>query len=282
MRKLFSKLGAAMTVFGLAAHSANAEEAKGDASSPVALAMLVLSDSKLPTSADVAAYIGQHWPNMPSLKADDGGSDDLSFETEEGYIVYAGLIDAPIPENELDFPCATNTAWKGACDAVGKMRAHVIITTLPTDKQPIKSHLYNTMMVQAVSALSNSVGVYWGEGSNFWSPEQFADSALAASFDEPPYWLWVGHKMGREEDGSVSFYTIGMPRFGTRDVEVQHTRADIQVAFETMSYVSQYLVRQGPVINDGDTIGRSAEEKIKVTFGPSVYDPTKEVYRLGL
>jgi hypothetical protein len=282
MRKLFSKLGAAMTAFGLAAHSANAEEAKGDASSPVALAMLVLSDSKLPTSADVAAYIREHWPDLPALKESESESDSLFFETVEGYIVHAGLIDAPIPAGELDFPCATNFAWEGACDAVGKMQAHAIITTLPLDNQPLRAHVYNTVMVQAVSALSNTVGVYWGNGSNFWSPEQFAGAALAASFDDPPYLLWVGHKMQREQDGSMSFFTIGMPHFGTRDVEVQHSRADVASTFDMMRFVSLYLAGQGPVIKDGETIGRSADEKIKVTVGPSVYDPKKEVYRLGL
>jgi Domain of unknown function (DUF4261) len=282
LRKLFSRLGTAMSVFGLAAHPANAEEAKDDASSPLAFAMLVLSDSELPRSADVAAYIREHWPNLPALKESESESDGLFFETAEGYIVHAGLIDAPIPAGELDFPCATNFAWEGACDAVGKMQSFAIITTLPLDNQPLRAHVYNTVMVQAVSALSNSVGIYWGNGSNFWSPEQFADAALTASFDDPPYLLWVGHKMQREADGSISFFTIGMPHFGTRDLEVQHSRADVSSTFDTLRFVSLYLARNGPVIKDGDTLGSSADERIRVTVGTSVYDPEKEVYRLDL
>jgi Domain of unknown function (DUF4261) len=282
MPKLISRLGAVLTIFGLAAHAANAEEAKDTADSPLALAMLALGDSKLPASADVAAYVREHWPNLPALNAVEGDSDSISFETDEGYLIVAGIIDAPIPAGELDFPCATNFSWDGACDAVGKMQAHAIITTLPLDGQSTRAHVYNTAIVQAVSALSNSVGIYWGNGSNFWSPEQFADAALTASFDDPPYLLWVGHKMQREADGSMSFFTIGMPNFGTRDVEVQHTRADVPSTFDMMRFVSLYLAGQGPVIKDGETIGRSADEKIKVTVGPSVYDPQKEVYRLNL
>jgi Domain of unknown function (DUF4261) len=282
MRKLFSRLGSVLTAFGLAAHPAYAEKAKDAEGSPLALAMLALSDSNLPASADVAAYIREHWPNLPALMAVEGDRDSISFETDEGYLIYAGLIDAPIPPGELDFPCATNFSWEGACNAIGKMHAHAIITTLPLDGKPTKAHVYNTAMVQAVSALSNSVGIYWGNGSNFWSPEQFAAAALTASFEDPPYLLWVGHKMQREADGSMSFFTIGMPHFGTRDVEVQHSRADVSSTFDIMRFVSLYLAAHGPVIKDGETIGRSADEKIKVTVGPSVYDPKRVVYRLNL
>lgn len=280
MRKLLSKLGTALTVFGMKPGPARTEEPNDAKSSPIALAMLALGDSTLPAPAAVLAYIEEHWPDLPALKAAAGESGELSFETDEGYIVYAGLIDAPIPAGELEFPCATNIAWEDASEAAGKIQAHVIVTTLPKDNQPIKAHVYNTVMVQAVSALSDSIGVYWGEGSNFWSPGQFADGALTASFDDPPHWLWVGQKINADEGGTFSFYTLGLSPFGSADVEVQHTRADPRYAFETIEFVSHYLALKGPVIKDGDTVGRTAEEKITVSVGPSIIEPEKQVYRL--
>ncbi|WP_414639328.1 DUF4261 domain-containing protein [Archangium sp.] len=38
----------------------------------------------------------------------------------------------------------------------------------------------------------------------------------------------------------------------------------------------------GPVLNDGDTIGLSADERLRIRHLPSAVDPSRKVYRIEL
>ena len=43
-----------------------------------------------------------------------------------------------------------------------------------------------------------------------------------------------------------------------------------------------YLANRGVAIPDGDTVGRSADEKLKVRYVPSPIDESKKVWRVEL
>jgi hypothetical protein len=43
----------------------------------------------------------------------------------------------------------------------------------------------------------------------------------------------------------------------------------------------QYLIEQGPVIEDGDTVGRNGDQKIVVHHAPSMLNRGELVYKLA-
>ena len=66
--------------------------------------------------------------------------------------------------------------------------------------------------------------------------------------------------------------TRGMDAFGLMNVEIEHSTRQPNESLALASDIAYYLIKSGPVISDGNTIGHSAEEKIKITFSPSIVD----------
>ncbi|MFT5735509.1 MAG: hypothetical protein ACJA2W_001764 [Planctomycetota bacterium] len=66
------------------------------------------------------------------------------------------------------------------------------------------------------------------------------------------------------------------------EIEMPPCSTEYDEVFELVYGVAAYLVAQGPVISDGDTIGGTEEDRIKVIYGPSMLDEDIEVYQIDL
>jgi len=66
------------------------------------------------------------------------------------------------------------------------------------------------------------------------------------------------------------------------ELEVVASRAKAATLVDRAFNFTHYLLDHGPVLKDGDTIGLSAEERLRVRHLPSVVDPSREVYRVEL
>jgi hypothetical protein len=255
---------------------ANGDEPK----SGIALAMIALREPQLPSADEVVNYINKHWPNERSFGTAETVDDIIFFTGENGEIAFVSLTPFPIPWGDLEIPCQTAFQWPEACEQLKKMNSHAVVSVVRQDDNTVEAHKRNTMLVQAVSALSSSLGIYWGEAETVWSPEGFENSSLAMDSD-PPYLLWVGLKMAREDDGKTSAYTVGMNRFGVMNVEVLYSNSELMDVLEVVGDVALYLLQSGAVIKDGETVGHNSDQKIKVSIVPSFNDPKEKAYRLA-
>jgi hypothetical protein len=88
-------------------------------------------------------------------------------------------------------------------------------------------------------------------------------------------------KFDKEKDGSFSCVTRGLERFGLANVEIQREKVEPNFAYEFVGNIAAHLVKNGPVIKNGDTVGETDDQRITVRMAPSIVDPGKTVYRLG-
>lgn len=44
----------------------------------------------------------------------------------------------------------------------------------------------------------------------------------------------------------------------------------------------RYVAKRGEALSDGDTVGRTANEKLRARYQPSPADPTVEMWRVDL
>jgi hypothetical protein len=246
----------------------------------LALAMVVLQDAKLPDPRALSEYIRATWP-WAKLDFDPEEKDGTIFLSgDDKELSFISLMPAPIPWGDLEYPCASALGWDDACSELEKGNAHIIIMVGGDSDGVIANQVRVTMLAQACSHLSKSIGVYIGEASTVWRAATFESQSLAMSPDEPPLLLWIGLKFSRDDDGKFSALTMGLKQYGRMNVETLHSQKAPEDVIEFTTNIPTYLAKTDEKIRNGDTVGFTADEKIRLTYEPSIMGSGDTVYRL--
>jgi hypothetical protein len=83
-----------------------------------------------------------------------------------------------------------------------------------------------------------------------------------------------------DRERGFSLSTQGMEDFQLREIEAKDVNQEGLEVFSLLLGTAQYLVKNGPVIKDGDTIGDSPALNIRVRQGPSYWREGVTVYRV--
>ncbi len=236
------------------------------------LAFVLLDTPELPTRAGIAAALGKwgfpaHFTGPPNTV--------LSTDTTIGtlMIMHAAV---PIPNGEAD---------AAARKSVGSFRrtaswrphvAHLMVRVATTDhpRQPTPAVMTTfTRMVAALAEMAGAVGVYWGNGRVSHEAEFFCAMAADDSF---PLVLWSGVSLARTST-SVSILTTGLRQFALPELMVQAPGTSANAALEYLFDLARYLVTRGTPIPDGDTVGRTAQERVLVRYEASPLNPGEKV-----
>ncbi len=94
--------------------------------------------------------------------------------------------------------------------------------------------------------------------------------------------LWVDMRVEDNGDGTNRFFTTGMHAFSQLELEIDRTPLDAESLLDVCYPTIDYILTSGVRIRHGETVGRSAEEKIKVTHGPSMFELRDKVMKLTL
>ena len=128
---------------------------------------------------------------------------------------------------------------------------------------------------------SPSVGVYWGNAGATHSPEFFLEVASEQDV-APRMMLWSGVSIAREKDGRLSLLSLGMEQLDLPDLLLVAGKASERVALETMYDLLAYVAERGEALPEGDTVGRTGDERFPVHYVKSPIDPKKKVWRIEL
>jgi hypothetical protein len=186
--------------------------------------------------------------------------------------------DTPIPRQEMDDACLRAWHWPGARAAVTGHKANVDIALLNTGLSQLDAALLLTRIVSAAIEETGAAAVYWG--TSLQPRDAFLRDAAAASRDRIPVMLWVDFRLSQDAAGSVSLSSHGLEDFGLMEIEAK----DAPVAWHELARhavgMAQYLIANGPVIGDRDTIGSAKAQRIRVRHAPSYWRRGKKTYRL--
>jgi len=192
---------------------------------------------------------------------------------------FVSLMNAPIPGQELQRTCHQAWQWREACDTVRDHKAHFLVVLVGTKLSKLDSALLQTKIVAAVIEESSAVAAYWGTSLN--SREEFlAQSAKVAPAPESlPTWLWVSYRVSPDAGGRSSISSAGLRDFNLMEIETKDAAMPLRDLYGLVQGTAAYLIAKGPIIRDGDTIGHTAQQRIRVRHGKS-YWRTDKVYRL--
>ena len=72
------------------------------------------------------------------------------------------------------------------------------------------------------------------------------------------------------EDNKVSAYTYGMEAFGKKEMEIIASSQNPEDIYYFLQGVADYVITSDVILQDGETIGFSAEQKIPITHSKAI------------
>jgi hypothetical protein len=210
--------------------------------------------------------------------------DDRNFVTVNHGETAAGILahmPAPIPNGEAEENADGNVLWLEGRKEAAKHRSHVIVTNMGGEgRSAVESAIVVTRLALVALKLFDGLGVYWGNAGVCNSREVFEDFCGDISKEHVPVPMWLRFQPVRQSDGEIGVYTIGMRQFGLMEIEVDRCTMNAEELFGFVSNIANYLIQSGPVIEDGNTVGGSEDERILVHHRPSMIEPGRRVYKI--
>jgi hypothetical protein len=241
--------------------------------------MVTFSDDPQLSITNIQRDLATKWSNLPSATDADERDNTLSFRIGTSGVIL-GRMPAPIPWSDLEGPCATSILWPNARDALKEHKTHVIVTVIG-ELEPIA---LSTLLTQATASLlatsPTALGVYWSNATLVIPKDMFIDFAVDVLPHGPPLHVWVDFRVGKNEDKSSLGFTTGMVALGHKEFETQNAVESPGELRERFLALAGYVVENGPVINDGDTVGEDASERIRVVYSDSAFGHDGKVMRL--
>lgn len=191
------------------------------------------------------------------------------------------VIDAPFPWSDLEGPCSTAWWWPEATARCRPARAHAIVAAVGAASDAIDSRLGLTRVVAALLRSSPlAVGVYWGGAACIVATDEFLSHAARASRDRVPLPIWVDLRIERDPRAGWRCVTTGLRALDLMEVEAFGDTEDPRELADVVLAAAHYVCDNGPVLEAGQTFGRSGEEQLTIAHGASVWQRAGPVLRL--
>lgn len=251
------------------------------------LAFVLLPDARLPDASAVAECYSQFEPGgrLEVVDDDSGASDQnptvTSFSLASGQHGFVALMPAPVPNGEADDAARFSVGSFGTGWTLPPHAAHLVVTA-PTDPAtpPVENLSRFTSFVAAVARASGSVAVYWGNAGATHGAEFFTSIASEQGVT-PRMVLWTGVSIARDSN-RLSLLSLGMGQLNLPDLLLSAPASAANDALAAFFDLLGYVASRGEAIPDGDTVGRTAEERLKVRYVASPIDRSRKVWSVEL
>lgn len=228
----------------------------------------------------VAADIAATFPFAPPVTVGQSEKEGVvSFDFGK-VSVMAGLMPAPIPSGDLEACYPSSWLWPEAREQLATHTQHLIMMAQGGDTHLERITLLTVVMASIFGCCPEASGTYWGNAGQLIRGDAFRGMAKDFLPDRLPVFLWVGLRAGPNENGTTSGYTVGLDQFELMEFETLDSPKNVGDVRLWLGDLATYVIRNGPVIQDGHTVGQSAGEKIKVAYTASRFGRKGQVMRL--
>jgi hypothetical protein len=220
-------------------------------------------------------------PGATRLVAEEPREDGvtcLRLQDDSGDVLLAP-VPVPIATGEVEAAAALSLASYASQAGLAPHAAHVIVTFRDEARRSpaAEAHLL-AQVTAAVAEATGAVGVYWGMGHVAHPAAFFIDAVRELAFPLPAL---TGLRAGRD-GGGLSILGVGMEQFGLPDMLVLADRNQGSEAMQFLFDMQGYVLRRGKALPDGDTVGRSAEERFPVRYVPSPTNASVQVAQVDM
>ena len=201
--------------------------------------------------------------------------DDDALVFEVGDMLGAvSLSTSPIPGGEAEANAENNYMWEDAVKIAREHRAHIMVAVLGKEKDLLEKGKLFTKMLAACCRQKYATGVY--TSGVVFEPRFYEGFADMLKEDELPIFNWIWFGLYRNENG-MNGYTYGMDVFGKDEMEVLGTDANPNQLRDFLASLVAYVLENDVELQDGETIGFSADDKHTITRSPGVSLPEDQM-----
>lgn len=238
-----------------------------------------MGEIKQARCASVAAMVGGMAGSAPISVA--VVSESLAAPNS-GFVVSVNAIpvsvifmDREIPPDAWETAAKSSLTWPNASDVFAASRSHIVVAALSSSvshSSALAGAVAVTMVAGALAKLLPIVGSIFAESNAVVEGSSIATMAEDfAQKREIPEILWVSLHFFRSEHlysgvPLVGALTTGLFPFIGREIEFEPAALRPTEVAQRVFGLCQYLMLNGLVIKDGDTVGNTLEEKIIATF----------------
>lgn len=201
--------------------------------------------------------LAEQWKVSFEEKAEDN---TLIFEYD-GFRSIVSLFHERIPNQEAEANAANNVQWPGAVEAAKAHTAHLLVSVSGTGSMIEKGKLFVELLA-ASSLQENVLGIY--SSGTVFEPGYYEDAAYLIKRNTLPIYNWIHFGLYRTKNG-LSGYTYGLKQFGFLELEVLNTFANPKELMDFLADLTYYVLDNNVTLHDGETIGFSAEQKLKIS-----------------
>ena len=215
---------------------------------------------------------------VKNLKEDWGMSYDFEITHDNstiiadnnGMILTASLMPAPIPDNEAVEQAKTNYRWKEAVEAAEKHKAHLLVSVINRgDVDNIEGAKHYVKLLANATKQEGCLGI--NILGTVIHPQMYYDFAkLYDENDDFPIENIVYIGLYGDENNTVSGYTYGLEQFGKKELEIIKSSEEAEEVYNFLASISDYIITSDVVLNDGETIGFSEEQKIQISVSDGI------------
>jgi hypothetical protein len=197
-----------------------------------------------------------------------------------GAMVIGMRIDAAYPAS-LNSMAQFAYWWPNAATDAARSTSHVIVACNWPKHSRFDAHLRHLVLVRELVEQLPVIGVLWG--SALVQADKFkGEFAHMQKTNVVPFSLWVLIQFSKQPNGNILISTLGMRDFEQMEIETE-SALPFDQTFDLVRKFGSYILANGPVVKDGETMGLTAEQRIKVrhvrSFRPDV---NENVYWLDL
>jgi hypothetical protein len=259
MRKTLSILFIGILSLGLFSFFKKEKKTESSTNSTI-LGMVLLQDTN---SFDLKGTVNELRTKW-KLNVNDNDSDDKTAVLVVGdYKIAIANIPLAIPGGEVERIAAYNYFWENGVEETSKHKGHIVLSIMNTGKNTIQENLLYSKIASAVMNNSKSIGIYIGNRTLVLKKDFYQANVKMMSENDLPLYNWIYFGL-REENGKNSVYTYGLAEFGKQEMEIIDSENSLEELSEMMFNMAHYVVSYNVTLKNGETIGLSAEQKLKI------------------
>ena len=201
-------------------------------------------------------------------------SDDAVVMRVGNMMLIVTLFHGHIPDNEAEINAENNYMWPEAVEVAKAHKAHIVVAVLSEEEKLLERGKLFTKAMAVCCKQKYATGVY--TSGVVFEPRFYEGLADMLKKDELPIFNWVWFGLYRSE-GGLNGYTYGMDVFGKEEMEVLNTDAEPEELRDFLASLASYVLACDVTLQDGETIGFSADDKHTITRSPGVSLPEEQM-----
>lgn len=191
------------------------------------------------------------------------GDDNSAVFKIEGEIVALAYMSAPIPWEDIQGTAQYAYNWQTAIEDLENHNGHAIVSIMSSQKSPKERFAILSKLLCSILSTSNAIGVYQGSQTLLISKSEYLDNIEEIQQGTPlALWIYIGI---RPSEQGNSIYTYGLTEFAKQEMEVINSKLHIEELYNFISNISAYVINSNVTFKNGETLGYTEEQKIKIT-----------------